>query len=199
MHNRKRWLVIFGTRPEAIKMAPLVKLMESHTEIDFRVCVTAQHRGLLDQVLSFYQITPHYDLDLMQANQNLNEFSARLFNAINEVYCKWEPDLVFVHGDTTTSMICAIAAFNLQIKIAHIEAGLRTLDLKSPFPEEMNRQVTARMADFHFAPTEKATKNLINEGIHLAKILLVGNTVIDSLLLTIEKIKTKRAIEFFRI
>ena len=144
-------LLCFGTRPEAIKMAPLYHQLKKDAFFDVKVCVTAQHRQMLDQVLDFFEITPDYDLDLMVNSQTLNELSARILTGINNVFLEAKPDLVCVHGDTTTSSMVALAAFHLKIKIAHIEAGLRTYNKNSPFPEEMNRQITGRLADFHFA------------------------------------------------
>lgn len=180
-------LLCFGTRPEAIKMAPLHhELQKSNFEV--KVCVTAQHREMLDQVLDFFEIVPDYDLDLMQPNQTLNRLSASILFNIDEVLKDAQPDLVLVHGDTTTSIMVALAAFHLGIKVGHIEAGLRTYNKQAPFPEEINRQITSRIVDFHFTPTQAATQNLLNEGIHPKNIVGTGNTVIDALLWTIDKI-----------
>lgn len=181
-------LLCFGTRPEAIKMAPLYHELKKNSFFDVKVCVTAQHRQMLDQVLDFFEITPDYDLDLMQKSQTLNELSSRILSKINHVFLEAKPDLVCVHGDTTTSSMVALAAFHLKIKIAHIEAGLRTYNKNSPFPEEMNRQITGRLADFHFAPTNESVKNLIDEKVPTETIFNVGNTVIDALLWAKNKI-----------
>ena len=182
-----RILLCFGTRPEAIKMAPLYhELKKSNFEV--LVCVTAQHREMLDQVLVFFEIKPDFDLDLMQTNQSLNNLSALILSKIDLVLRETNPDLVLVHGDTTTSSMTALAAFHIGIKVGHVEAGLRTYDKKAPFPEEVNRQITSRLADVHFTPTQQATKNLLNECISLDSIVETGNTVIDALFWTINKI-----------
>jgi UDP-N-acetylglucosamine 2-epimerase (non-hydrolysing) len=180
-------LVIFGTRPEAIKMAPLIIELKKNN-FNISVCITAQHRRMLDQVLDFFDIIPDYDLNLMQANQTLNQLSARLLNAIDEVLVKNQPDLVLVHGDTTTSSMVALAAFHRGIKVGHVEAGLRTFNKFSPFPEEMNRQITGRIADWHFAPTPLSAANLLDEKIDSKNIIVTGNTVIDALQLGLKKI-----------
>jgi UDP-N-acetylglucosamine 2-epimerase (non-hydrolysing) len=176
-------LIIFGTRPEAIKMAPLVRAFQKNKDqFDTRVCVTAQHREMLDQVLSFFEVTPHYDLDLMKPNQNLYTLTSDILLGLKPILEEFQPDYVYVHGDTTTTMASSIAAFYAGAKVCHVEAGLRTNNKWSPFPEEMNRQVTGRIADFHFAPTEQAKQNLLNENIPESTILVTGNTVIDALL-----------------
>lgn len=186
MTHSKKILLCFGTRPEAIKMAPLYhELLKNNFEV--KVCVTAQHREMLDQVLDFFGIVPDYDLDLMQPNQTLNGLSAKILFKIDAVLTIEKPDLVLVHGDTTTSSMVALAAFHLGIKIGHIEAGLRTYNKEAPFPEEINRQITSRIADIHFTPTPKATQNLLNEGIALNAIVETGNTVIDALFWTSNK------------
>lgn len=191
----KKILIVFGTRPEAIKMAPLVKGFQNDTQnFETRVCVTAQHREMLDQVLDFFQITPNYDLNLMRPEQNLNQLTAEILIQLKSVLDDFQPDFVFVHGDTTTSMAAALASFYQQITVCHIEAGLRTYNLASPFPEEMNRQITARMAQYHFAPTKRAKQNLINEGITEKNIIVTGNTVIDALMQSVEKIKQNPSI-----
>jgi len=180
-------LLCFGTRPEAIKMAPVFhKLKDKGFEV--KICVTAQHREMLDQVLLFFEIKPDFDLNLMQPNQTLNGLSASILSNIDVVLQEAKPDLVLVHGDTTTSSMVALAAFHLGIKIGHVEAGLRTYNKKAPFPEEMNRQITSKLADIHFTPTNEATQNLLNENIPHKNILQTGNTVIDALLWTTEKI-----------
>ncbi len=186
---KKRILVIFGTRPEAIKMGALVNALKQEDIFDTKVCVTAQHREMLDQVLAFFEIVPDYDLNIMKANQTLNELSSRIFIKMDKILTDFKPDLVLVHGDTTTSTIAAWSAFNHKIKIGHIEAGLRTYNKFSPFPEEINRQITGRLSDFHFAPTLSAKQNLISEKITEKNILVTGNTVLDSLFWTINKIK----------
>jgi UDP-N-acetylglucosamine 2-epimerase (non-hydrolysing) len=179
----KKVLIVFGTRPEAIKMAPLVKEFEKHeNEFITRVCVTAQHREMLDQVLDFFEIIPHYDLNLMKPNQNLYNLTADIILGLKSILDEYIPDYVFVHGDTTTTMAASIASFYSGAKLCHIEAGLRTNNLRSPFPEEMNRQVTSRISDYHFAPTEKSKQNLLAENIIDDRILVTGNTVIDALL-----------------
>ncbi|MGV4460075.1 non-hydrolyzing UDP-N-acetylglucosamine 2-epimerase [Ornithobacterium rhinotracheale] len=191
----KKILIVFGTRPEAIKMAPLVKGFQNDMQnFETRVCVTAQHREMLDQVLDFFQITPDYDLNLMRPGQNLNQLTAEILIQLKSVLDDFQPDFVFVHGDTTTSMAAALTSFYQQITVCHIEAGLRTYNLASPFPEEMNRQVTARIAQYHFAPTPRAKQNLINEGIAEKNIIVTGNTVIDALMQSVEKIKQNPSI-----
>ena len=176
-------LIIFGTRPEAIKMAPLIRAFQKNNDqFETRVCVTAQHREMLDQVLAFFEITPHYDLDLMQPNQNLYTLTSDILLGLKPILEEFQPDYVYVHGDTTTTMASSIAAFYAGAKVCHVEAGLRTDNKRSPFPEEINRQVTGRIADFHFAPTEQAKQNLLNEKVPENTILVTGNTVIDALL-----------------
>ena len=176
-------LFVFGTRPEAIKLSPLIKEFEKHEEIfKTRVCVTAQHREMLDQVLELFSIKPHYDLDIMTERQSLSSLTASVLLGVTEVIEKENPDVVFVQGDTTTTFAAAQAAFYLKIPIAHIEAGLRTKNRCSPFPEEINRRLTSVMADFHFAPTEGAKRNLVGEGIEESSIFVTGNTVIDALI-----------------
>lgn len=182
-------LVCFGTRPEAIKMASLVHQLKKNTRLEVRVCVTAQHRQMLDQVLDFFEIIPDYDLDIMKENQNLNELCARIFQNIDPVLKEFQPDVVLVHGDTTTSTVCAWAAFQRNIKVGHVEAGLRTFNKFSPFPEEMNRLITGRIADYHFAPTVQSEANLLAEKVLKKNIVVTGNTVIDSLIWTVNKLR----------
>jgi UDP-N-acetylglucosamine 2-epimerase (non-hydrolysing) len=179
----KKNLIIFGTRPEAIKMAPLVRAFQKNKDqFETRVCVTAQHREMLDQVLDFFEITPDYDLDLMKPNQNLYSLTSDIILGLKPIVEEFQPDYVYVHGDTTTTMASSIAAFYAGAKVCHVEAGLRTNNKQSPFPEEINRQVTGRIADYHFAPTEQAKQNLLKENVPESTILVTGNTVIDALL-----------------
>lgn len=190
----KKILIVFGTRPEAIKMAPVVIRLKSNPLFSVKVCVTAQHREMLDQVLTFFKLTPDYDLNLMKPNQSLNELSANILTTIDGVLDDFLPDIVLVHGDTTTSSMTALASFQNQIPIAHVEAGLRTYNKKAPFPEEMNRQITGRIADYHFAPTQQAANNLVlNEKIDASKVYITGNTVIDALFLGIKRINEQRS------
>jgi UDP-N-acetylglucosamine 2-epimerase (non-hydrolysing) len=182
-------LVCFGTRPEAIKMASLVHKLKESSKFEVKVFVTAQHREMLDQVLDFFELIPDYDLDIMQENQSLNELSGRIFLKIDEVLEDFQPDIVLVHGDTTTSTVCAWAAFHRNIKVAHVEAGLRTFNKLLPFPEELNRQLTSKISDYHFAPTIQSQQNLLDENIARENILVTGNTVIDSLFWTVEKLE----------
>lgn len=176
-------LFIFGTRPEAIKMAPIIEAMAQRPKFfDVRICITAQHREMLDPVLKLFDIQPDYDLDLMRSTQTLSELTARIFDALDPVICKEEPDWLLVQGDTTTTMAASLVAYYHQIKVAHVEAGLRTHDKFQPFPEEINRRIAGTIADLHFAPTETAEGNLICEGIDKRNILVTGNTVIDALL-----------------
>ena len=186
---KKKILLIFGTRPEAIKMAPLVKEFEKYPDLfETKVCVTAQHREMLDQVLDFFKITPHYDLNLMKPGQNLYGLTATIIESLKPILEEFEPNFVFVHGDTTTTMAGSIASFYSGARVCHVEAGLRTNNKSSPFPEEINRQITGRICDYHFAPTETSKKNLLKENISDKSILVTGNTVIDALLKSVEKV-----------
>jgi len=185
----KKILFIFGTRPEAIKMAPVIKSFQKESCFETRICITAQHREMLDQVLHFFELQPDYDLDLMQKNQDLTTLTSRALVALKVPFEDFKPDLVLVHGDTTTTMTASLAAFYAGIKVGHVEAGLRTFNLQSPFPEELNRQFTSKIADFHFAPTQQAQANLVAENISEEKIVITGNTVIDALQETVVKIK----------
>jgi UDP-N-acetylglucosamine 2-epimerase (non-hydrolysing) len=197
----KKILLVFGTRPEAIKMAPLFKEFEKHTDsFNTKICVTAQHREMLDQVLDFFEIKPDYDLNLMKPGQNLFQLTADVIVGMKEVLEDFKPDFVFVHGDTTTSTATALAAFYAQVKVCHVEAGLRTYDKWSPFPEEMNRQLTGKLTDIHFAPTKRAKSNLLNEGVVQENIIVTGNTVIDALLYAKDKVETVQdeQIEFLK-
>ena len=179
-------MTIFGTRPEAIKMAPLVKELESREQIESIVCVTAQHRQMLDQVLETFKITPDYDLNIMKQGQTLVDITTRALQSLNEVIAEVKPDIVLVHGDTTTTLSGSLAAFYNQVAVGHVEAGLRTYDKYSPFPEEVNRQVTGVIADMHFAPTEISKGNLLKEGKPEANIYVTGNTAIDALKTTVK-------------
>lgn len=178
---------IFGTRPEAIKMAPLIKELETRKEIESIVCVTAQHREMLDQVLNTFSIKPDYDLNIMKKGQTLSEITAKVLRGIEEVLEKEKPNIVLVHGDTTTTFASALAAFYQQISIGHVEAGLRTYNKYSPFPEEMNRQMVDCLTDMYFAPTNLSKENLIKEGIPAEKIYITGNTVIDAMSKTVDR------------
>lgn len=184
----KKILIVFGTRPEAIKMAPLVH--ELREVLNVKVCVTAQHREMLDQVLRLFEIVPDYDLDIMKHGQDLFDVTSGVLLGIKKVLQSESPDMVLVHGDTTTSMAASIAAFYLKIPIGHVEAGLRTYNINSPFPEEFNRQLTSKVAALHFAPTEAARQNLLKEGVKDSQIYVTGNTVIDALLAVVEKAKS---------
>jgi UDP-N-acetylglucosamine 2-epimerase (non-hydrolysing) len=178
-------LAVFGTRPEAIKMAPVISALDDN--FDVKICVTAQHRQMLDQVLELFEITPDYDLDIMQPGQDLFDISSNVLLGIKKVLQIEEPDIVLVHGDTTTSMATAIAAFYLKIPVGHVEAGLRTYDINSPFPEELNRQITSKIATLHFAPTKSSRQNLLDEKVPDSQIYITGNTGIDALFSTVEK------------
>ncbi|MBL8370317.1 MAG: UDP-N-acetylglucosamine 2-epimerase (non-hydrolyzing) [Burkholderiaceae bacterium] len=175
-------LVVFGTRPEAIKMAPLVKVLEGSSHLEHKVCVTAQHRQMLDQVLQLFEITPHFDLDLMRPGQTLPQLTSNILQGMDGVLADYRPDWVLVHGDTTTTMATSLAAYYRQVGVAHVEAGLRTHNLLSPWPEEGNRQITGRLASLHFAPTAASRQNLLHEGVVDNTIHVTGNTVIDALL-----------------
>ncbi|HIX85191.1 MAG TPA: UDP-N-acetylglucosamine 2-epimerase (non-hydrolyzing) [Candidatus Parabacteroides intestinigallinarum] len=192
----KRIMLVFGTRPEAIKMAPLVKEFQKNPE-SFRtvVCVTGQHRQMLDQVLSLFEITPDYDLNIMKQGQDLYDVTARVLLGMRDVLREARPDVVLVHGDTTTSTAAALAAFYQQIPVGHVEAGLRTHNIYSPWPEEMNRQLTSRIATYNFAPTMLSKQNLIKENVNPDTILVTGNTVIDALHQVVRKIKTDTALD----
>lgn len=192
----KKILLVFGTRPEAIKMAPLVKALQKDTEhFETRVCVTAQHRQMLDQVLEVFGITPEYDLNIMAPNQDLYDITAKVLLGLREVLKDFRPDTVLVHGDTTTSMAASLAAFYMQIPVGHVEAGLRTYNMLSPWPEEMNRQVTDRICTYYFAPTEQSRANLLQDNIDAKKIFITGNTVIDALLMAVDIISTTAGVK----
>jgi len=185
--NKIKVLTIFGTRPEAIKMAPLVNKLHQEKGIESYVCVTAQHREMLDQVLDLFNIVPDYDLNIMKKNQTLTQITSKVLEGLEDVIKKVQPHIILVHGDTTTTFAGALAAFYHQVKVGHVEAGLRTHNKYSPFPEEINRTLTGHMADFHFAPTLRNKRNLIYEGIKEEQIYLTGNTVIDALIETSKK------------
>lgn len=178
---------VFGTRPEAVKMAPLVKELEKNVDIDNVVCVTAQHREMLDQVLELFDIKPDYDLDIMKQRQTLTGVTTKVLEGLDEVLEESKPDIVLVHGDTTTSFAAALAAFYKQIKVGHVEAGLRTYNKYEPFPEEMNRKLTGSLTDLHFSPTALAKENLLREAVDESSIFVTGNTVIDALATTVEE------------
>ncbi|MCK5370517.1 MAG: UDP-N-acetylglucosamine 2-epimerase (non-hydrolyzing), partial [Cyclobacteriaceae bacterium] len=183
----KKVLIVFGTRPEAIKMAPVVKAFQKEKlTFETRVCVTAQHREMLDQVLNFFQIAPDFDLNLMKPNQNLYALTGEIIIGMKQVLEESKPDYVLVHGDTTTSTAAALAAFYSGAKVGHVEAGLRTYNKLAPFPEELNRQLTGRIADFHFAPTKISKDNLLGENTDSKSIIVTGNTVIDALLESVQ-------------
>ncbi len=182
-------LSIFGTRPEAIKMAPLVKMLENEVNITSLVCVTGQHREMLDQVLKLFNIHPDYDLNIMQQGQDLYDVTTKVLLGLKDVLKVIKPNVVLVHGDTTTSMAAALAAFYQQIPVGHVEAGLRTYDIYSPWPEEVNRQLTGRIATYHFSPTLLSKNNLLREGVSEKQIVVTGNTVIDALHIVVKKIK----------
>ncbi|MDE6137692.1 MAG: UDP-N-acetylglucosamine 2-epimerase (non-hydrolyzing), partial [Muribaculaceae bacterium] len=193
--KQKTVLLVFGTRPEAIKMAPLVRTLAARKD-DFRtvVCVSGQHRSMLDQVLDVFGITPDFDLDIMKPGQDLYDVTARVLTGMRDVLGKVNPDIVLVHGDTTTSTAAALAAFYRQVPVGHVEAGLRTHNVMSPWPEEMNRQITGRIASIHFAPTALGRENLLNEGVDGSAVMVTGNTVIDALHLVVDRIGGDRVL-----
>jgi UDP-N-acetylglucosamine 2-epimerase (non-hydrolysing) len=189
---KKKILFVFGTRPEAIKMAPLIIEFKKHSDqYDTQICITAQHREMLDQVLQLFEITPDYDLNIMESGQDLFDVTSRVLLGMRNVLKDSNPDLVLVHGDTSTSMAAALAAFYQQIPVGHVEAGLRTHNIYSPWPEEMNRRITSRIATCHFAPTLLSKQNLLNEGIKEESIIVTGNTVIDALYWVLDKSNNK--------
>lgn len=198
-------MMVFGTRPEAIKMAPLVKALQRETsEFETIVCVTGQHRQMLDQVLKLFEITPDFDLNIMKSGQDLYDISSRVLLGMRDVFAEVRPDLLMVHGDTTTSMAAALAAFYQHIPVAHVEAGLRTWNLESPWPEELNRQITGRIARYNFAPTPKSRENLLLEHVPEESIFVTGNTVIDALHWVVERLQSseelrQEQIEFLKI
>lgn len=181
-------LIVFGTRPEAIKMAPVVKALAADAAFEIKVCVTAQHRQMLDQVLDIFKIKPDFDLNLMKPGQDLSDITSNVLLGMRQVYKEWLPDVVLVHGDTTTTLAASLSAYYARVKVAHVEAGLRTHNKYSPWPEEMNRQLTGSLADIHFAPTEKSSANLVAEDISKETIFITGNTVIDALLDVVQRL-----------
>ena len=192
----KKILLVFGTRPEAIKMCPLVKEFQKFPKsFDTKVCVTGQHREMLDQVLHIFEIKPDYDLNIMKSGQDLYDITSRVLLGMREILSILKPDIIFVHGDTTTSTATAIAAFYQQIPVAHIEAGLRTYDIYSPWPEEVNRQITGRIATFNFSPTPLSKQNLLKENVKEDNIWVTGNTVIDALYSVVDKIKSDNSLQ----
>lgn len=188
-------LIVFGTRPEAIKMAPVVKQLKQDQTLDVRVCVTAQHREMLDQVLSLFEIVPDWDLDLMTPGQDLTDITTKVLKGMRGVFNEWSPDLLLVHGDTTTTLAASLAAFYHRVKVGHVEAGLRTGNIYSPWPEECNRKLTGSLTNLHFAPTDLARDNLIKEGVDPKSIFVTGNTVVDALLEVVSRLKSSADLE----
>ncbi|WZB74628.1 UDP-N-acetylglucosamine 2-epimerase (non-hydrolyzing) [Achromobacter insuavis] len=188
--SKLRVLMVFGTRPEAIKMAPLVKALANDPAFEAKVCVTAQHREMLDQVLDIFSVRPDFDLNLMAPGQDLSDITSKVLLGMREVYRQWLPDIVLVHGDTTTTLATSLSAYYAKVKVGHVEAGLRTDNKYSPWPEEMNRRQTGAIADLHFAPTAASHANLLREGIAEDSIHVTGNTVIDALLDVVDRIRT---------
>jgi UDP-N-acetylglucosamine 2-epimerase (non-hydrolysing) len=191
----KKVMLVFGTRPEAIKMAPLVKAFQASKDFETVVCVTAQHREMLDQVLHLFDIKPEYDLDVMKPGQDLYEVTANILLGLKPVFEEAKPDVVLVHGDTATTLATSLAAYYQKIAVGHVEAGLRTHNVYSPWPEEGNRQVTGRLASYHFAPTDESAANLLKENVDVANVIVTGNTVIDALLTVVSKIESDKALE----
>jgi len=189
--NKKKIMLVFGTRPEAIKMAPLVHALKAELEhFEVKVCVTSQHRQMLDQVLKVFDIKPDIDLNLMRQDQNLSNLTSLILNEMQNIFIQYQPDIVLVHGDTTTTLATSMAAFYTSIPVGHVEAGLRTYDMKAPFPEEFNRQITSKITKWHFAPTKLSQKNLLSEGFDKRLITVTGNTVIDALYWVLKRIDT---------
>lgn len=194
--ERLKVLIVVGTRPEAIKMAPLLEIFKNEADLfNTKICITAQHREMLDQVLSIFNISPDYDLNIMKAGQDLYSVTTMVMTGLKEVLEEFNPDHVLVHGDTTTSFVASLAAFYKKIPVGHVEAGLRTGDIYSPWPEEANRKLTSQIAQFHFAPTQSSRQNLLREGVQDQQIIVTGNTVIDALLFLVNKIETDQALE----
>ena len=187
-------LTVFGTRPEAIKMAPVVKALATDPAFDAKVCVTAQHRQMLDQVLDIFAIQPDFDLNLMKPGQDLSDITSNVLLGMRDVYKQWQPDIILVHGDTTTTLAASQSAYYAKIKVGHVEAGLRTGNKYSPWPEEMNRRLTGAITDIHYAPTDKARANLLHEGADPNTIHVTGNTVIDALLDVVDRVRSDTAL-----
>lgn len=190
---KKKIMLVFGTRPEAIKMAPVVQELKNRNQWNVEVCLTGQHRQMLDQVMNFFDIQADYDLNVMKSNQSLYELSANILTGMQSILEKSRPDLVLIHGDTTTSTMAALASYYFGAKVGHVEAGLRTWDKWAPFPEEMNRSISGRLADFHFAPTKTAEANLLKENVDSECITITGNTVIDALLYSVDRVRAKKS------
>lgn len=193
--TQQKVLLVFGTRPEAIKMAPLVKALKADDFFDARVCVTAQHRQMLDQVLELFEITPDFDLNLMKPNQDLTDITCGVLQGLKNVFTQWKPDVVLVHGDTSTTLSTSLAAFYQRIDVGHVEAGLRTGNLYSPWPEEANRKLTGTLARWHFAPTAVSQENLLRENVNESAVYVTGNTVIDALLQVRQKIEASQQLQ----
>ncbi len=191
----KKVMIVFGTRPEAIKMAPVVKACKSRDDLDVKVCVTAQHRQMLDQVMDIFKLKADYDLNVMSSNQTLADVTCKVIKGMEEVFSEWKPDMVLVQGDTTTVMATALAAFYCKIEVGHVEAGLRTGNIYSPWPEEMNRLIAGNLATMHFAPTENSKRNLLKENKNPEKVFITGNTVIDALFDAVKIIDTDKALK----
>jgi len=191
----KKVMLVFGTRPEAIKMAPLVKAFQASSDFETVVCVTAQHREMLDQVLNLFEIVPEYDLNIMKPGQDLYDVTANILLRLRPVFEEAKPDIVLVHGDTTTTLATSLAAYYQKIAVGHVEAGLRTNNVYSPWPEEGNRQVTSRLAAYHFAPTDESEANLLKENVDVANVIVTGNTVIDALLTVVSKIESDKSLD----
>jgi len=191
----KKVMLVFGTRPEAIKMAPLVKAFQASKDFETVVCVTAQHREMLDQVLNLFEITPEYDLNVMKPGQDLYDVTANILLGLKPVFEEAKPDVVLVHGDTATTLATSLAAYYQKIAVGHVEAGLRTNNVYSPWPEEGNRQVTGRLATYHFAPTEESEANLLKENVDVDNVIVTGNTVIDALLTVVSKIESDKSLD----
>ncbi|HIP45926.1 MAG TPA: UDP-N-acetylglucosamine 2-epimerase (non-hydrolyzing) [Campylobacterales bacterium] len=191
----KKVMLVFGTRPEAIKMAPLVKAFQASSDFETVVCVTAQHREMLDQVLNLFEIVPEYDLNIMKPGQDLYDVTANILLGLRPVFEEAKPDIVLVHGDTATTLATSLAAYYQKIAVGHVEAGLRTNNVYSPWPEEGNRQVTSRLAAYHFAPTDESEANLLKENVDVANVIVTGNTVIDALLTVVSKIESDKSLD----
>lgn len=191
----KKVMLVFGTRPEAIKMAPLVKAFQASSDFETVVCVTAQHREMLDQVLNLFEIVPEYDLNIMKPGQDLYDVTANILLRLRPVFEEAKPDIVLVHGDTVTTLATSLAAYYQKIAVGHVEAGLRTNNVYSPWPEEGNRQVTSRLAAYHFAPTDESEANLLKENVDVANVIVTGNTVIDALLTVVSKIESDKSLD----